>query len=59
MTYMEGLRSRLASGTAFERFMRAPDKTPYAFTGGDLGWRSPATAERVPGDGSGARDRRV
>ena len=37
--YMEGLRSRLASGTAFERFMRAPDKTPYAFTGGDLGWR--------------------
>jgi peptidyl-prolyl cis-trans isomerase SurA len=39
MAYMEGLRSRLASGTAFERFMRAPDKTPYAFTGGDLGWR--------------------
>jgi len=39
MAYMEGLRSRLAPGNAFERFMRAPEKTPYAFTGGDLGWR--------------------
>jgi len=39
MAYMQGLRSRLAPGEAFERFMRAPEKTPYAFSGGDLGWR--------------------
>lgn len=39
MAFMEELRIRLARGDAFERFMRTPDKTPYAFTGGDLGWR--------------------
>jgi peptidyl-prolyl cis-trans isomerase SurA len=39
MAFMEELRIRLARGDAFERFMRTPDKTPYPFTGGDLGWR--------------------
>ena len=59
MAYMEGLRSRLATGDAFERFMRAPEKTPYAFTGGDLGWRLAGDLpsvflEAVPALGTGA-----
>jgi peptidyl-prolyl cis-trans isomerase SurA len=39
MQYIERLRTRLTPDEAFERFMRAPEKTPYAFSGGDLGWR--------------------
>jgi len=37
--YLAQLRSRLAGGEAFERFMTAPDKSRYAMSGGDLGWR--------------------
>jgi len=37
--YIEALASRLRKGNAFERFMASPEKEPYAFTGGDLGWR--------------------
>lgn len=39
IAYMESLRSRLSAGDAFEHFIQAPDKSRYALTGGDLGWR--------------------
>lgn len=39
LEYMETLRDRLQDGKAFEQFMAQPEKTPYAFSGGDLGWR--------------------
>lgn len=38
-TYMQSLRERLTGGDAFERFVRAPDTSRHALTGGDLGWR--------------------
>ncbi len=37
--YIETLHTRLAGGDTFERFMKAPDKSRYALSGGDLGWR--------------------
>ncbi|MBK6288468.1 MAG: peptidylprolyl isomerase [Gammaproteobacteria bacterium] len=37
--YIETLRTRLAGDETFERFMKAPDKSRYALSGGDLGWR--------------------
>ena len=40
--YIERLRAGLLEGDTFERFVRNPDKSQYAFTGGDLGWRPAA-----------------
>lgn len=37
--WFETLRERLAAPGAFEKFMAAPEKGPYAITGGDLGYR--------------------
>lgn len=59
IAYMEGLRERLADGDAFERFMHAPDKSRYALTGGDLGWRLASDlpnvfSDTVPALGVGA-----
>lgn len=59
MAYMEDLRGRLGGGDAFERFMHAPDKSRYALTGGDLGWRPTGDlpnvfSDAVPALGIGA-----
>ena len=39
MAYINQLRNQLSEGTRFEQFLTAPDKSRYALTGGDLGWR--------------------
>lgn len=56
---IEALRARLATGDAFEQFIRNPDRSKYAFTGGDLGWRAASDlpgifAETVPALETGA-----
>jgi peptidyl-prolyl cis-trans isomerase SurA len=56
---IEALRARLAAGDAFEQFIRSPDRSKYAFTGGDLGWRLATDlpgifAEAVPALETGA-----
>jgi peptidyl-prolyl cis-trans isomerase SurA len=37
--YLSSIRGSLVAEGAFERFVRSPDRSRYAFTGGDLGWR--------------------
>jgi peptidyl-prolyl cis-trans isomerase SurA len=48
--YLDGVRGKLLGQGDFERFVRQPDRSRYAFTGGDLGWRLEGDLPGIFGD---------